>query len=301
MSRAGLRGASMGFIILLVAWAGLSQMALNQLDSKHTQIAIRRVQKAAASLLERAHQTSDDLMMQETVRAFAQAPGIAVACVIDNEKKILADSRASQLGRAFSADDLPRPLYAVDLKEGSKVWGRLVLGISDRGLQSAKAFSLEIALIGVMCLSVLVSVFVALVEKRHGAAARELSDLTALLDNEKKERARMARSAQTHRQQMSCWMTVLAEQLPQPVVLLDHQQRVLAVNQAAGLRLGVTPRALIGKSWQDVPVISLGGDVLGQSLQQMNQVFRTSGPPSLRWCTLDAEGSALLGTWITVE
>lgn len=291
-------------LVIGVAFLGLQVLqaiGLREALDQQSRLLSHRLGICVAGVLNQAHQAKDDLLLYRTVLALAQSPGILRACIIDSENKIIAHRDPSRLGQTINVSEDPSGVYLISLKEGDKPWGRLVLSISDH-------FSRKLIrrqwMRGIMAAALvwgLLFLYLQFLEKQASGLRSELEELKGLLEREKRrlnaseERAQLA----TLRAAASLQKAVLS--VPEPVLILDPQQRLAAINPEAMSSLGIAKdHALIGKSWHEIPILESCGTGLERSLAFPGQSVlcpSKTGDVQLRFGT-DADG--LTGTWVTL-
>ena len=95
--------AGAGFICLQAFQAVLLRDALDQ----QNQQLVYRLGMSVAGVLNKAHQSKDDLTIYETISALAQGPGVVQACIIGPDDKIIAHKQPSRLREVSGT--APRP------------------------------------------------------------------------------------------------------------------------------------------------------------------------------------------------
>lgn len=264
---------SMAVAACLIAAAGGMATYLNSALAREHRLTAKRLEHAFRPLIDQAHRQKDDVALQGLVSALAQAPGISLACVVDTDEKIIAHSRAAQIGKTFRTPHGERALFAFPLRDGAAAWGTLLFSLSSQTTDHV----VEIAMLGLLCGAGLLTAFYAL---RGGAFAwtlakqrRDLRDVEVLLAEEQSQRAQLQRQADTDQNNARASLAAAMNKLPYGTVLLDARQRVLAVNAAALESWGLTEASLgAGCSWQDVPDLRDQGATLEQSLAAPGRV-----------------------------
>ncbi|HVO33451.1 MAG TPA: hypothetical protein VMU17_05995 [Elusimicrobiota bacterium] len=296
-----LAGEAIALAFTLGACFAITQHGTSELRRKQKQAMIHRFEQAVAIMIGKAHEAKDDLQIQQIVQSLGQASDVAMACVVDSDKKILAHSQPAQLGQTFSAFGIPKPLYSVELKNGNGNWGRLILSLTDRPSQTAEIkLRTFIGICFVLSGTVLFGLR-ALDLQRMAHAEKRVADMVWLQQEEREARARAEKAGREQENRLEAWIQNLVDQVHQPLVLLDHQQRGLAANAAARERLGIDPLSLSGVSWQEIPCLAGGGALLGESLRKPNQIMIGNHDPKLQLCSVKTPSNGLMGTWIVLS
>jgi PAS domain-containing protein len=284
------------FIGGLCASAGLlrrSFAAENHLDA-------RRLEETAASLIEKAHRLKDDLLMQEIIQALARAPGVALACVVDGEGKVLSHNQPAELGKPFQLPPLAGKLWTRPLRQDQERWGTLIFTTS---VSSTRKFWLEQLLLQIGLAGLLWLCFVGRSlawERQLQKAQAALVDSEALLAEEKGKQARQEERYQESQRAGLKWLQSAVDSAPQGLVLLDQRQRVVAANRRGARCLGLEEgTSLAGKSWHEVPRLGSCGNALEKSLASPGQPVEWSSEADDLRLQFETDKDGISGTWIT--
>ncbi len=292
-----IRGALIFLVLVMlsaVQWRGNSQL----LDD-HEVLSARRIVRFACALIDRAHQSKDDLLIQQTVQAVAQVPGVSFAAVVDVQNKIIAHSEPAKLGQTLR----PRSrlgLWSHSLESGREEWGKLVFGFSDSPFHQAvvRRSLLQLSLLFLAALAAFGFFIVS--ERNRQAQQARFTDLEAMLAEEKNRVVQLEAKVQIISSQGQSWLMAAASRISYPVLFLDARQRLFAYNDAAAELLQFSPsEKILGKSWQDIPLLSGCGKNLTQSLSSSGRPISCvvrDGDLEIRFNTLR---SHYAGTWVS--
>ena len=252
--------------LVLVGILGATAMRLQtHLDANHRLVA-KRLAHAVIPLLNEAHRQHDDLTMQQVVGALAQAPGVAIAAVTDADDKAMVHNRLSQIGKPL---ELPRrgdPAHTFLLRQNTDRWGQLVFTLSDAAERQAWMETVLSWSIAVFVLALAYGLRLGIEARRLSAARRNAEDANALLADQRQQTERLTHALVDHQLQARTLLQAVLGKLPEPVLLLDQQQRVAAFNLLAAQQLKLDPRDTTLPSWLDVPWLQDQGAALERSL-----------------------------------
>jgi PAS domain-containing protein len=258
-------------LLLLGATIWQSTQLKQGLD-REQKLGVHRLERAFVPLLEKAHRLKDDLALQAAISALAQAPGVGSVCVIDLDRRIIAHNRLAEVGKTLSNARLNRA-ESVPLKDGSTVWGSFIFSLSSRlTLSLWHAWFMREAVI----LLVLFGAFAVSTGGRireNAMVHRLLNDQKIMTEDHIQEAARWRNQFEETKVAHAQALAVLIARESKPLLLLDHQQNVLAMNDAARFKVSAYEN-FIGKSWQTVPWLQDQGAVLEASLKSGGQPIR---------------------------
>jgi PAS domain-containing protein len=275
-------------IFLGMAMAG-ALFYLNHALEQETRLTARRLEKAFAPLIAQAHHQKDDLMLQETVAALAQAPGVPFAAIIDGDYKIIAHSRLAQIGKPFRGTRGDGASMTFPLKEGSQTWGTLAFPLSSRSTDALFTSSVT-ALLGFGVFLMAGYGFRLYAHRADLKTVRaELADLNTLLNESQTMTADLQQRMDAEAIRARASLSAAMNRLTDGAILLDARQRVLMVNRAGLNALKATEETLgTGLSWQDVPFLQNYGKALEQSLEAPGH-----------WVPLESESQEAAGALLT--
>src|SRR5205807_1985346 len=155
---------------------------------------------------------------------------------------------------------------------------------------------------GATCLWVIFVSISTLNEKRVARQFVVIKERDTLLADEKSNFERMEKTFQLQHKACALWLQETMNKVPSNLLLLDHRQRVAAVNAQALQQLGIPMETdVLGKSWQDLPGLSACGSSLVESLETPGSPVRridgTSGRV-IEFCTMRSEDEGSGGTWV---
>jgi PAS domain-containing protein len=283
-----------GGLLVLVFF---SAVTLRQSLEVQNERAMRRLQKAISTIVERAHHGKDDVAIQETVHGLGEAPGVFFAAVVSKEGNFLAHSQPTLLGKPFHRSRLPLAAYA--LHEGADRWGTLVFALSDPSVREGVVRQVMVWVLGGIFLWAAWVTRYWFWNQRLAKQEQEKADLSTMLEEQKRMLTREEGKREEMRRQWIFWLQSALEQMQEPVLLLDHTQRVVALSPSAGPILGAQgPEAIIGRSWQDMERLLPVGPALQQSLERPGtQVAISQDGTSLVLWSLQTPGGNSC-TWI---
>ena len=260
---------------------------------------LERLQKTVGTLVEHARRAGDDLTMQEAMYALSQAPGIPFACVVDQNKIILAHNDPSQLGRAFRRPRIPFAVYA--LREGAERWGSLVLPQRDPFLKKWLNSQLIFWMLEAGAASLALAAWLVHGAKKTAALRQDLSDAARRAEE---DRANFKKESERHARLRLCWMAWLqsaVDQIERPALFLDASQRTVAYNRSAARAMGFSSlEEAVGKSWQEIAALGGLGKTLQQSLESPGKAVEPpAGSLPFQFVTLQDALHSILGTWIS--
>jgi PAS domain-containing protein len=275
--------------------AFLLQGALKRQD----QILVRRLGTTVAGPLNRAHKANDDISLYQMVNALAESPGVLVSCIVDPEGKIIVDPKPARLGRTLDTPPAGSPRSGFTLKDGAKPWGRLVLSLSDR--YSRKLLRRQ-WLLGTMAAGLvwlILFLYWQVLERRTSGLRTQVHEFSGQLGEEKRKLAAAFEREQVAILQTSAYLKRAVDQAAGPLMVLDHHQRVLAVNPAALARLGIGGAAqILRKSWHEVPGLEACGAGLERSLAIPGQPIDCSASSGELRVVFETDLTGLAGTWV---
>ncbi len=182
---------------------------------RHELSTARRLDRVAAFFILHAHQSNDDLLLQQIVQAISQVPGVSFAAVIDKDNKILAHSEPSKLGQTLRVRS---GLWVYPLESGRDEWGKFVFGFSDSLFrQSAwRESAMQIFLMIIFAFA-MVGIFIAAERKRQKIQS-QTADLQMMLTEEKARSARLEAKAQSVFTQGQSWLSAAMNRISQPTL-----------------------------------------------------------------------------------
>jgi hypothetical protein len=289
------------FAFALLAFFGIAAMNLHGSLEKVERRHLQRFQRPILQLLEKAHHARDDLALQQTLRALAQAPGVHSAAIADPSERILAHSDPAQLGRT-----LRRPKGAIEtpLRSNGATWGTLLVRYSDGIYRQVESKQTMIWILGLATLFGWQLVRVFGWQRTLAERTRSLADMQALLEEERKHRELQRKRDADQRLLTSTWLLSALEDQP-ALLLLDQNQRLVAYSKAAASLLSENQLVSgIGRSWLEIPPLRGCGRALQSSLAQVGSVATDSSPENdavFEFRTFSGAGLSPAGTWIYVK
>ena len=272
--------ATMAFVALQTFQAHLLKEALIQQE----QVSTYNLQNALAGVLNQAHKTKDDLSLYHVINALSKSPGIIQASLVDAESE--------------SADDAPG-IYSYVLQDGSQKWGKLVISISDhfRRALVRRQWILGTAAAGLLCL--LLFVYLQLLEKRTVDLEAHATELDGVLQSERRKLLQSQEREQKMTLQALAGLQNAVRRISVPLMVLDGQQRLSAVNEAALSRLQVQDaNAVLGKSWHEIPALNGCEGGLQRSLESPGRPVEWEVPNRQFRLRFESDADKLSGTWI---
>lgn len=245
---------------------------LQEALQRQNQDLVIRLQSSIAEVLNEAHKTKDDLTLYHVTHALKQSPGVLEAQVLKFQQ----------------------PGYPLG------DWGRLHLVVSDRftsqlidqqGLIAALIFGL---------LTAMTALYLYKAERRDSQFRARLNELQGLLEAEKRQFVRSEERERLAGRQGMAALNQALKRLPEPLVILNVQQRIWAINEAAISRLHITG-AVLEKSWHEIPALESCGPVLEQSLAAPGKAVDWSDPTGGLRLRFETAPDTLSGTWIWVD
>jgi len=240
-----------------------------------------RLASSIAGALNEAHRMKDDLAIYRLLDDVAKTPGIVEVKVVD---------RAEGLAHSYP------------LSQGGSIWGHLVITTSGR---FAKSLLRRVGLAGFLAavpVGLLLFYYLRRLDRQTVRSLKQVAELERLREAERlRSDQRQEREALRMRQLLASLQRALQKD-PDPVVVLDTQQRVCGVAAAAMNPLGVErPEDVLGKSWHEVRALESCGTGLERSISSPGQ--RILWPVPGRSLTLSFETDAVgrTGTWITLS
>jgi len=266
--------AGMAIVGFLALQAAFLRNAFRQLD----QLLVERLAHSVAEVLNEAHMAKDDLAIHHVLYALSKSPGVVQAFLI------------FPLAPNVTPDGYP-------LRDKSGPWGSLYLTVSDRLTRRLVRKQLLMGAFASSFLWGILTVFLYRVENRISDLCTEVAESRGLLELEKNKLGRSEEREGLALHQSSAALQATLKRLTEPLLLLNQQQRIWALNSAAAaqMNLGTLDTAL-QKSWHEIPLLAPCGKAIEQSLSTPGQpVEWPSGGLRLRFETPD-DGSG--GTWI---
>jgi len=238
------------------------------LDSED-HLTAKRLAHGFIPLISKAHHLKDDLSLQQALSAMAQAPGVAFVTLLDVDEKIIADSRLAQIGKRFEWPARTDTTYSYPLKEGLTRWATLVFSLSNTSTHKLWRKTVVRLFAWIALAGIWYGIRLRIEAGRLKILRRALADQTSLCDDGRRQNENLKHDLTTTMRQSRLWFKSVLEKIPEPIVLLDGRQRIMAYNSKARELLGLAqPESWENMSWQDVPWLQDQGAALERSLQQ---------------------------------
>jgi PAS domain-containing protein len=270
-------------LIIGMAFLGLQTwqaILLKRAMGQEENLLAYRLASGMAGVFNQAHKAKDDLSIFRVLDALTQGPGIIQARIV-----------------AHASPDS----YSYPLQDGTHSWGALVLSISDhfsRTLITKQwlAGTAAAALIwGVLFL------YLQSLERRKSKLQIQIAEFEGLLQAEKRKLSRFQERERLKAMQNSAALQKAIHQISDPRVVLDSQQRVSAINQGALDQLGLAEsQTMLGKSWNELPILGSCGQGLERSLAVPGQVIEWPMDGG-RMMKIETDAYGMAGTWISIS
>lgn len=287
---------ALGMSVLLILWMSVEatffHATVKSLDARSWRV----LQSIASRVLQHAHRINDDLTMQELIQGIAQAPGILSASLVDPDGKVLADSQLERLGQSFKNIDHKR-WRTWQLDDGKAHWATLFVQMSSRAATEREKHHLLVMVTGVGFISGAAFLIMWRQKRYDESTERRRQDLEVLCRFKDEELGRLAEIQLRQIRAIGMWLEAALEQVPQPALLLDRQQRIVSFNGRAKAKLA--PGTIVsGQSWHDVPTLAGFAGTLQQSLESPGcRIKMTQAEHSLEFLSEPASAGSG-GTWV---
>ncbi len=259
----------------------------------------RRIVKTAGELIEKAHESQDDLEAQKIVHAFGLGSAIHYAAVVDNAGKALAHSDPAYIGqRWIPASSGAGFLWRLRLQNNTHSWGTLVIEGS-RSLRNAELL-MEGVLISILIMLTTTGIwrrerFWELIQKNQ---QHEITNRVLEWEQEKARQNKQIHSTLDQMAELHQQIDHLLNVMDKPMILLDSRQRLTAANHTATDMFQL--EGSIGRSWQDVARMESFGPLLKTSIDKPGLMVSVDDLPVSMETWLSPENK-LIGTLIFGE
>jgi hypothetical protein len=262
---------------------------------------------ATTHILEHAHKTKDDLLLQEMVHGLAQSPGVALAVVSDPQGIILAHGDPTRLGQSFYPRKHPSNQYVLarNLNMGGSNWGKIYLNLSSQTINQWFKVGLFVSGVGSVTLALWGLWFWRAWSSQFGDEVVRRKKLEALCQSQTQELHALRASFQKEVEAWQLFLVRAVDQIAESVLFLDHHQRVAGISASAAKCLSAFGLEAnpVGKSWLEIPVLAQAGKAIQKSLESANQEVISDDSADaipLRFMTNRSANGELLGTWVFI-
>jgi len=136
-------------------------------------------------------------------------------------------------------------------------------------------------------------------DRHRSRLGAKLDEFQGLLDAERRQLTRSEEREQQATHQGMAALQQALRRIPEPLIILNPQQRVWAINQAAADRLEVNPiEAVLRKSWHEIPLLESCGPSLEQSIASPGQTVKYIHTKKGLRLEFKTDPHSLTGTWI---
>jgi hypothetical protein len=281
-----MKGARACVVFSLLSFVGLfiyNSLQLRRAAEVQKRMLQGRLQKAIVAILQTAHGHQDDLLMQGTLQALGETPGILFAAVVNEQGLVLAHSQPAQIGTHFH-NFAQAGLAMVPLKTASGPWGQFILSMPDTSVAHLWKSQVRLWIFETFGGGILIGILGMQGYRIFRGVQRHGNEIEELLQASEQKRAQLLASAQESQRRWHLWLSESVERCPGFLVLLDHQQKVVCMNRIAAGQLGIKERQTsVGKSWIEIPLLQEYGSLLEQSVYAPDLLI---GPVSIRDLTL---------------
>ena len=277
-------------LVAAVAFLGLQSVQsvlLNHALAEQNRVLAYRLAASVAGILNNAHKAKDDLTLYQLITALAQSPGIL-------------DARIAGLDNAGGSVSV-KGAYVYPLKEGDHKWGSLVLSLSNHFSQKLlrRQWLIGTGIAGFIW--VLLFFFLQRLEKKSLALEARLVELDGLLQMEKRKLNNYQEQELSNSLRAAAYLRKAMERVAGPLMVLDAQQRIAAINREALAQLdlaGVDPEKVRQKSWYEIPILGSCGAALERSMAFPGHAVKWVVAERDLELTFETDGEGLAGTWV---
>jgi PAS domain-containing protein len=268
---------------------------------RQNRILAHRLEASVARLLNEAHRAKDDLAILQVARDLGQSPGIIRAYIVDVDNKIVADREPTRLGQTAHVPLNQPGVYSFALWDGAQRWGRLILEVSERFSRRWVRRQWGVAMGSMALVGLILGLYLRRLSKEFFSLRSQTAELKGVLQAERIKLQRSLEREQKSALQASACLQEAVRLIPDPMIFLDSQQRVSAINPAALTALGATnSETMLRKSWHEIPFLQSCGPFIEQSLLSPGILVHAQ----VASASLPAEFYTLgeaSGTWIRID
>lgn len=224
------------------------------------QAGLKMLAAPASRLLNKAHQQNDDLSLYEVIGALNDAPGLVKV----------------EVSRGDGDRQEKRGELGVLLRDGKARWGRLILTPSGHLKRKLGARHLAGNVLIFTGWSAALLLALEYASRVHRLSEKRDQEILGLLREEKECRQTAEARAERVTKEYSVALREAIASVDKPLILLDSRQRVAALSPSALARMGSPAMdSVLGKSWLEVPSLSLAGSEIERALATPGQQIVT--------------------------